>query len=101
QLAALLAHTEDGRLSYNTCCCFIGIPTADHALKEAFESDTLPYEECHIFRARQLPYAEAAEREFCDLGASDHERREALLPVILEEMTQRAAHEEIPACAMT
>lgn len=32
QLAALLAHCQDGKFSFHSCCCLIGIPTADHAL---------------------------------------------------------------------
>ncbi|MCI0526562.1 MAG: hypothetical protein L0Y56_03795, partial [Nitrospira sp.] len=33
KLAALLAHARDGKLAYHSCCCFIGIATADHALR--------------------------------------------------------------------
>lgn len=32
KLAALLAHAEDGKLSYWSCCCLEGIPAAAHAL---------------------------------------------------------------------
>jgi len=31
-LAAAIAHAEDGKLAYESCCCLVGIPTADHAL---------------------------------------------------------------------
>jgi hypothetical protein len=88
KLAALLAHTESGRLSYNTCCCLVGIATADHALLGAFESDSLPYEDSHVCRARKLPFAWEAEAEFRELGP-DEARREALLPLIREEMARR------------
>lgn len=39
RLAMLLAHARDGKLAYVTCCCFVGIPTADHALRTDGEMD--------------------------------------------------------------
>jgi hypothetical protein len=30
RLAMLLAHAEDGKLAYVSCCCLTGITTADH-----------------------------------------------------------------------
>lgn len=33
RLTAYLAHAQDGRVFYSSCCCFIGGATADHALQ--------------------------------------------------------------------
>jgi hypothetical protein len=97
KLAALTAHTEDGKVAYGSCCCLIGIPGADHALLEAggYCAGIVP----HVDVARrQLPYAFAAEIEFFALGKSerpgwpptDELRRERLLPLLYAERDRRA-----------
>ncbi len=32
RLAMLLAHAQSGKLAFNSCCCFVGVSTAQHAL---------------------------------------------------------------------
>ena len=54
RLSWLLAHTEDGLLSYNSCSCFIGIAVATGALCGAF-CNCFPSPEAPVSRARLLP----------------------------------------------
>lgn len=100
QLAALLAHTQDGILSHSSCCCFIGIPTATHSLKPArtsFNSYGAYWEggNTHHVKARLLMYGVEAEEEFGKLGECDAERREKLKPLILAEMNARTASRNV------
>lgn len=88
KLAMLLAHAQDGKLVYDSCCCFIGIPTADHPLQSLGGEGA-----DHYSLARELPNAYEAERAFILLGTSadpDAERRERLIPLILAELDRRS-----------
>ena len=95
KLAMLLAHAQGGKLSYASCCCLIGIPTANHALKGVFGSGE------HLIDGRALPGSAAAERAFSTLfmglatmestvGARDHARRLRLIPMVKAEMRRRS-----------
>jgi hypothetical protein len=82
RLAMLLAHAQQGKLAYVSCCCFIGIPTADHPLCEKRVDYTQP----HYIRAllsigQAPPYAE--------LGPTDVERRRILIPMVRAEVRRR------------
>ncbi len=99
KLAALLAHAQDGKLAYNSCCCFIGVATADHALEIGRDKRGAHYptpDVIHIHRAKELPFADAAEYEFYGLGLTDEKRREKLIPLILAEMERRAQQPHDP-----
>jgi hypothetical protein len=90
KLAALLAHAEDGKLSFGSCCCFIGVATATHALQgynyiEAYGTSL----EDHLKLARKLPFAHDAEDEFLALGGRDRERQKAIIPLIRAEIARR------------
>src|SRR6185312_16957066 len=91
RLAALIAHCEDGKLIYGSCCCLIGSANADHALS----AEWITAGKTHYDDARLLPYAIAAEREFYNLGfGTDHDdyhsaRRERLLPILYAERDRR------------
>jgi hypothetical protein len=101
RLAELLAHAQDGKLAYVSCCCFIGVCTANHPLQDHQAGYSVlangEYESNpnynHLQVARQLPGAGEAEREFQMLGwgrgNSDEQRRAQLIPLILEEMERR------------
>lgn len=102
RLAQLLAHAQSGRLYYMQCCCFIGIPTADHALRggEAMCSVAeWPAEQLHYKAARLLSGAEEAEHGFYELPTASHQgrsgetgnaiRRRILIPMIRAEMKRR------------
>lgn len=103
KLCALLAHAED-KLSYWSCCCLIGIATADHALQ--------PNRNCagyigayaaHLLEARRLPPASEAEKAFCALSdlrdydgmlrvdEFDAQRRRIIRPIIRAELRRRAS----------
>lgn len=87
-LAALLAHAQDGKLAYSSCCCFIGVSTANHSLRGNM-SQIAAALQVHYGDARELPYALKAESEFCLLGKNDEERREAIIPLIIAEQERR------------
>ena len=65
RLAMLLAHARDGKLNFSSCCCFIGIATADHALRS---EDLNGLSSKHLKLARELKGAEKAEIAFLELG---------------------------------
>lgn len=94
RLAQLLCHARDGKLSYASCCCFIGVSTADHALQSWQEDPDVA--QPHIRVARSLPLAHVAEVAFRDLvktwwieGDSDLCRQRILIPMIRAEMKRR------------
>jgi hypothetical protein len=100
-LAALLAHTktEPGedparKLSFFSCCCFIGIPNAPHALRgyvpEFAQGRVLPAGSTHHQSVRlSSELAADAEEEFFFLGSTDAERRERMVPLIEAEIVRR------------
>lgn len=105
KLAALLAHCQEGRLAFYSCCCFIGIPAADHALLgRTTERQYCATYDDHLALARSLKYAAHAEHAVEILGNSDSERRERLIPLILAEMARREkppeAHSGETLCEM-
>ena len=95
RLAMLLAHAQEGKLSYMSCCCLIGIPTANHALKEVLQGGD------HIIKSRALPGGMEAEKAFyaligglatpkASLEVGDHARRLRLIPMVKAEMRRRS-----------
>lgn len=95
RLAQLLAHAQDGKLAYASCCCFAGAATADHALKGKQEEYTQP----HYWRAMmQLAGAAAAGVAYAELcgvvrytnpDSADEVRRRILIPMIRAEIRRR------------
>jgi hypothetical protein len=106
-LAALLAHAqpEPGedparKLSFFSCCCFIGVPSAPHALRgyvpEFAQGRVLPAGSTHHQSVRlSSGLAADAEEEFFFLGSTDAERRERLVPLIEAEIARREQAGEI------
>lgn len=104
QLTMLLAHSEDGKMSFYSCCCLRGVPTADHALRGSFvreERVTSPGDHPAYWDTATTLHHDA-EREFYDLSSmkpsnedqydlSDAERRTKLIPLIKAEMARRDA----------
>ena len=94
-LVDVLAHAEDGKLSYTSCSCIVAAPTANHGLLGVGEYCELRLE--HLEAARALPYALAAEEEFNNLGNprdgltpwSDELRRQRVIPLIRAEILRR------------
>lgn len=97
KLAALLAHAEDGKLAYDSCCCFIGVPNALHALRTCRDVDHTNSVSEHApirLGVNMTPQMRVAEREFCRLGNTDALRRERLIPLIHAEMALREQERE-------
>lgn len=88
RLAALLAHAQDGKLSYWSCCCFIGIPTAVHALRGHMGSVTASMMP-HYEEACEMPNAEEAEGAFLEIGGADNPS--LIIPFVIAEMERRAS----------
>jgi predicted protein tyrosine phosphatase len=78
RLAMLLEHAQSGRLRFLSCCCFIGVATADHYIA-----------------ARRLSGADDAERAYGHLATTiydperDAQRCLRLIPIIRAEMRRR------------
>lgn len=86
QLAALLCHVQDGKFSYMSCCCFIGITTADHALRGEMGSVTASMMP-HYDKACDTPNADKAENAFIEIGGADNPS--LIIPFVLAEMERR------------
>lgn len=92
-LAALLAHMRDGKFSFYSCCCFIGIPTADHALRSETEYRGVP----HYVEAKRLRGAALVEIALAEIGSNAVIHAEDdndlicrfLLPIVRAEMRRR------------
>jgi hypothetical protein len=94
-LADALCFARDGGLSYYSCCCLVGLPTAAHPLKGASQY----YPDCgHFLAALRLIGAEKAHDAFSELGRDDAARRRILIPMIRTEMWRRARIRELDAC---
>lgn len=94
RLAQLLCHTRDGKLSYWSCCCFIGIANSNHALQvNLFETEKAGVETGHYLLSRKLQGAHEAESAYNMVGLfdadSDGTRRRILIPMIRAEMKRR------------
>ena len=85
RLVMLLAHAQSGSLAFMSCCCFIGIPTADHALRGNLQVDG----EEHYLAAKRLIGAGAAEGAYMMLHFDNHGRRRRLIPIIKAELRRR------------
>jgi hypothetical protein len=84
RLAMLLAHCEDGKLVHQSCCCVLGIPTADHALR----GRTTEWRQSHYFKASDRFGTEAGVA-FVRLAETDAERRTKLIPLVHAEIKRR------------
>ena len=98
RLAMLLAHARDGKLEFQSCCCFIGVVTSPHRLRgemPCFGSSGI-IKERHYFDAQALDGGEEAEEAFRKLDGCQGEevgdgaiRRRILIPMIRAEMRRR------------
>jgi len=124
-LAALLAHAQDGKLGFYSCCCFVGSRTATHALRPAYGTNNAFVESLHcewrwssphhwlpsiagsadhLKEARKQPGGTEAEIAFRDLGLrygvnDDALRRRVVIPMIKAEMRRRERASESPTHA--
>lgn len=88
RLAQLLAHAQDGKLTFWSCCCFIGIVTADHRLCGSLMQRILADPD-HYLVARRLNGAYGAEKAFAALPHDKLSRIRLLIPIIRAEMRRR------------
>lgn len=95
RLAQLLCHAKDGKLAYNSCCCFIGIPTANHPLQPAYKQqlEDVGGFVCGTIHSRwsrlHLMGAAMAEKAFQNIGFGDESMRRILIPMVRAEMKRR------------
>lgn len=93
RLAALLAHAEDGKLAFWSCCCFAGVPTAMHALRgedHGYETNG-GFAEHWAHPNWNLERRCKMSNAFAMLAFTDEDRRAELVPLIRAEMARREA----------
>ena len=103
KLAQLLAHAQDGKLDYSSCCCFIGVATANHTLGTGDDFGSDRGGMGHYIEAKRLSGAALAEKAFAYLWESNYwdsknrecrtlrQRRNAILiPMIRAEQKRRS-----------
>lgn len=101
KICAVLAHAEDGKLAYMSCCCLIGCFTADHALRPSYEIE-LPHDTGHLFKAKKMPHGKAAEAQFNRLwkgNDGDAIRRHRIIPLLRYELRRRESQVRGPVAA--
>jgi hypothetical protein len=102
RLAQLYAHAKDGRLLYASCCCFVGIINAPHALSsetrwDVYQRSVSEYhaQALHVDEVKaQIPAARVAESAYLLLAdhvdaSDDATRCRLLVPMIRAEMRRR------------
>lgn len=101
RLVDLLAHAQDGKLSFYSCCCLIGMLNAKGRLRgRDREPEVLDGHEMnhHLTMRSGYPEAERAEDAYLSIGIiatrqsdeeSESRRRRILIPMIRSEMWQR------------
>lgn len=95
RLAALLAHAKDGKLSYWSCCCFLGAANAPHPL----QTEDHFYLSQHCMEAFKLSGGGDAHFAYASLGSDgDSGRRRILIPMIRAEMKRREKLREGASC---
>jgi hypothetical protein len=91
RLAMLLAHAQSGRLSYDSCCCLIGLPSASHALygRDEFCADRGAPNPTHYGIVSDTYAGGLAESAFLRLGPDDATRCRRLIPIVKAEIRRR------------
>jgi hypothetical protein len=96
RLVWLLAHARSNQLAYQSCCCLIGVATADHPLRG--KTDVNEAAAGHYHLARKFVGARETEQAYWELGylggerstkSNDEIRRRRLIPLILSEIRRR------------
>jgi hypothetical protein len=97
RLAELLAHLQDGKFNYSSCCCFIGCATSDHEL-QTIDRMNMSFHGTwgdHLNEARRLSGADSAECAVLCMGNGDDKprgnarRSRILIPMVRAEMKRR------------
>ena len=88
KLCQLLAHAQSGKLSFFSCCCLVGIPSADHALQGLGEYGS--HYSSNDYAAEQgfAHFGHHVERTG-DYRTTDALRRRRIIPIVLAEIRRR------------
>lgn len=89
RLVMLLAHAQSGRLVYQSCCCLIGVSTADHPLRGKMTIDEIDDTPHYNSKDLDSPAALLAERSYAALAPINSERRRILIPIVSAEIRRR------------
>jgi hypothetical protein len=103
KLCELLAHAQAGKLSYLSCCCLVGVLTADHPLREGGNNWT----SMHYHRALAFSGGKEADRSFVALGIygigfipsfaeAERIRRRRMISIVRGEMRLRERFASLP-----
>jgi len=96
RLVWLLTHARRGKLSYRSCCCLVGVATADHPLRGKVPTGEL--EHSHYGLAKTFLGAHEADLAYYYLGhigrpgvlsSPDRLRRRRLIPIVRAELRRR------------
>jgi hypothetical protein len=96
RLTWLLAHARNGQLSYRSCCCLVGVATADHPLRGKVPAGELDHP--HYALAKTFLGAPEAELAYYYMGhigrhgllsSPDRLRRRRLIPMVRSELRRR------------
>jgi len=85
RLAMLLAHAQSGKLAWYSCCCFVGVSNADHALKGVCRPGSLGVN--HLDFLDQS--ASHVSLTYHIIASNDADRRRLIIPLIKAEMKRR------------
>jgi len=86
KIAAQLAHAQDGKLSFWSCCCFVWFYT--NSGNHQYE-DARGYSEKHEAPSRRHFSWRGAESAYFSLGVVDRERRRRIIPILKAELRRR------------
>jgi len=97
RLAALLAHAQQGKLAFDSCCCLLGCSNAPHSLLGKSERASSPNGGLlHHWEVRRLAgyppscaNSHPAEIAFSKLPGTFDQRHHILIPVVKAEMRRR------------
>lgn len=101
-LVDLLDHARSGGLAYNSCCCFIGLPSRDHDGFAGHNERLGSGYHGALYAKSEIPTAAFAEFAFLKLShrnwtidEDDSYRQRLLIPMILAELKRRRQLQEV------
>ena len=91
RLAMLLAHAQEGKLAFYSCCCFAGIPSAIHSLRGREDRDFAGHAALDFLASdAYATLAMAGNKPIVWNGEiDDAKRRRILIPMIRAEQLRR------------
>lgn len=101
-LINVIDNVRAGIFTFSSCCCLIGVVTANHPLAAKMPDRLRDVLNSHYQKARALPFARAAEDAYFSMGYPNCEdfeedfrdnsalRNRRLLPILLAELRVRS-----------